>query len=293
MVKKLGKAPRRLALLGVGLIGGSFARAMRQAFPGIMVSGYDRDEVNLAAARQLGVVDVGSIDLAQVVDQADLILIAVPVGQMAGLFAELSRVVNPASMMTDVGSTKTRVVEAARQHLGTALNRFVPGHPVAGAETSGVRAADAELFQNRTVVLTPIAETAPYALDWVKFCWERCGAKVEIQTVRRHDEIFAAVSHLPHLLSYALVHDIAERPDASTLFRFAAGGFRDFTRIAASNPEMWRDISLDNREVLKAELARYRLQIDRLSHWLDEQDGAALEAYFQRARQARRKWQES
>lgn len=291
MLKKLSKVPRRLALLGVGLIGGSFAGAMRQAFPGLVISAYDRDELNLALARQLGVIDSGSADLAQVVDQADLVMLAVPVGQMPGLMAELAPLLNPATVITDVGSTKTQVVEAARQYLGAALSRFVPGHPIAGAEASGVRAAQADLFRERTVVLTPLPETDPYSLDWVRDCWLRCGAQVEVQTVRRHDEIFAAVSHLPHLLSFALVHEIAERPDAATLFRFAAGGFRDFTRIAASNAQMWRDISLGNREILLEELARYRVQIDQLSHWLEEQDGASLEAYFQRARQARREWQ--
>lgn len=291
MLKKLAKPPRRLALLGVGLIGGSFARAMRQAFPQLFISGYDRDEVNLAAARQLSVIDVGSSDLAQVVDQADLILVAVPVGQMASIFQQLAQVIHPASLLTDVGSTKAQVVEAARLFLGDALPRFVPGHPIAGAELSGVRAASADLFRERTVVLTPLAETLTYPVDWVRFCWERCGAQVEIQTVQRHDEIFAAVSHLPHLLSFALVHDIAERRDAATLFRFAAGGFRDFTRIAGSHAEMWRDISLANKTALLVELERYRQQIDRLSHWLEDDDGEALEAYFQRARQARREWQ--
>ncbi|NDU86165.1 MAG: prephenate dehydrogenase/arogenate dehydrogenase family protein [Ferrovum sp.] len=284
--------PRRIAILGVGLIGGSFALALRQAVPDVFIVGYDRDEVNLAAARQLGVIDRGTAALAQAVQEADLILMAVPVGQMPLLFEQMRPHLNPAAVITDVGSTKVTLVEMARAHLGEAITRFVPGHPIAGAELSGVRAAHPDLFRERTVVLTPLAETSSMSYEWVCRCWESCGAKVEQQTVERHDEIFGIVSHLPHLLSFSLVHDIAVRDDAATLFRHAAGGFRDFTRIAGSNAEMWRDISLANRTVLMAELTRYQDQLTQLSQWLEERDGAALEEFFKRARDARRRWQE-
>nr|WP_297451073.1 prephenate dehydrogenase/arogenate dehydrogenase family protein [Ferrovum sp.] len=288
----VSKIPRRLAILGVGLMGGSFALALRQVAPQMHIAGYDRDEVNLAAARQLGVIDQGSVDLASVVREADMVLMAVPVGQMAELFELMAPHLNPVAVVTDVGSTKAGLVEAARRYLGPAVTRFVPGHPIAGAELSGVRAAQGGLFQDRTVILTPLEETLPHPLAWVRSCWELCGARVECQTVTRHDEIFGVVSHLPHLLSFALVYEIAQRPDAATLFRFAASGFRDFTRIAGSNAEMWRDISLANRGVLKVELSRYRDQLEQLMEWLDTADGAALEDFMRKARTARRQWQE-
>ena len=281
-------SPRALAIIGVGLMGGSFALAMREAVGDIRIVGYDRDEVNLAAARHLGVVDQTAHDIAAAVRDADLVMLAVPVGQMEEVLRQAAPVLSPTAIVTDVGSTKLSVVRAARSVLGPAFERFVPAHPIAGAENSGVRAARADLFHGRTVVITPAEGGHELPRDILRKCWEACGAQVEEMSVSRHDAIFGVVSHLPHLLSFALVYDIATRVDADTFFRFAASGFRDFTRIAASSPEMWRDIALANRDVLLLEIAHYREHLDRLSELLAREDSAGLESLFKLARAARR-----
>jgi prephenate dehydrogenase len=193
-------------------------------------------------------------------------------------------------VITDGGSTKQDVVTAARASLGARLSRFVPAHPIAGAERSGAEAARADLFVRRHVVLTPLPETASDAEARVAALWSSCGAKVSSLTPEAHDGVFAAVSHLPHALAYALVQMIAERPDAGTLFGFAAGGFRDFTRIASSSPEMWRDICLANREPLLAELDAYQDMLARLRVLLDRADSDGLERLFTSARDARDAW---
>jgi prephenate dehydrogenase len=293
MAELFQKHPRRLAVIGVGLIGGSFALALREAAREVHIVGYDRDEINLAAARHMGVVNSTVHDAAAAVRDADMVMIAVPVGQFEGVLQEIAPALNPSAIITDVGSTKGSVVRAAQTMLGSAFERFVPGHPIAGAEHSGVRAARADLFRDRSVVLTPVEGTHELPRDIMRKCWEACGARVEEMTVARHDAIFGVVSHLPHLLSFALVYDIATRVDADTFFRFAASGFRDFTRIAGSSPEMWRDIGLANRDVLLLEITRYREHLERLSQLLTQQDGAALEAFFRVAREARRSWTET
>jgi prephenate dehydrogenase len=193
--------------------------------------------------------------------------------------------------VTDAGSTKQDVIAAARATLGTALSRFVPGHPIAGTEHSGATAAFPTLFRDRNVLLTPLAETAPDAVAAVASLWQACGARVGMLDPAAHDRIFAAVSHLPHLLAFALVDALATRPEARDLFRHAASGFRDFTRIAASSPEMWRDISLANRDALLAEVAAFRAQLDRVAAMIEAGDGAAVEAVFANASAARRAWE--
>ncbi len=290
MAEPFQKHPRRLAVIGVGLIGGSFALALREAAHEVHIVGYDRDEINLAAARHLGVINGVAHDAATAVRDADMVMIAVPVGQFEEVLREIAPALSASAVVTDVGSTKGSVVRAAQAILGPAFERFVPGHPIAGAEHSGVRAAHADLFRDRSVVLTPVEGGHELPREIMRKCWEACGARVEEMTVARHDAIFGVVSHLPHLLSFALVYDIATRVDADTFFRFAASGFRDFTRIAASSPEMWRDIGLANRDVLLLEIARYREHLDRLSQLLTQQDGAALEEFFRVAREARRGW---
>ncbi len=293
MADPFQKHPRRLAVIGVGLIGGSFALALREAAREVHIVGYDRDELNLAAARHLGVINSAVHDAASAVHEADMVLIAVPVGQFEAVLREIAPALSATAIVTDVGSTKGSVVRAAQAILGPAFERFVPGHPIAGAEHSGVRAARADLFRDRSVVLTPTEGGHELPREIMRKCWEACGARVEEMSVARHDAIFGVVSHLPHLLSFALVYDIATRVDADTFFRFAASGFRDFTRIAGSSPEMWRDIGLANRDVLLLEIARYREHLDRLSELLTQQDGAGLEAFFRVAREARRSWTET
>lgn len=281
---------RRLAVIGVGLIGGSCALALKRAGVVGTVVGVGRGESNLRRARDLGVVDEIATDVAAGVDGADVILVATPVGQMPRIFDVLREATSPEAVITDGGSTKQDVVSAARASLGARLPRFVPAHPIAGAERSGAEAARADLFVRRHVVLTPLPETASDAEARVAALWSSCGARVSSLTPEAHDAVFAAVSHLPHALAYGLVQMIAERPDAGTLFGFAAGGFRDFTRIASSSPEMWRDICLANREPLLAELDAYQDMLARLRVLLDRADGDGLERLFTSARDARDAW---
>jgi prephenate dehydrogenase len=196
----------------------------------------------------------------------------------------------PAALVMDAGSTKRDVVAAARSGLGAKIAQFVPAHPIAGAEHSGAAAARADLFRGKRVVLTPLAENAPGAADRAGAAWEACGARVSRMTPEEHDGVFAAVSHLPHLLAYALVDDIAARPDAARLFGYAAGGFRDFTRIASSHPEMWRDICVANRDRLLKELHLYEEKLKAMGAMLEAGDAAALERLFAGARSARERW---
>jgi prephenate dehydrogenase len=217
-------------------------------------------------------------------------MLAMPVGATRAALERIAPHLGPATIVTDAGSTKSDVVAAARAALGAAFPRFVPGHPIAGAEKSGADAAFAELFQGRKTVLTPVAETSPDAAREVRAAWVACGADVREMPAEAHDAIFAAVSHLPHLLAYALVHEVASRPEAGTLFEYAASGFRDFTRIASSHPEMWRDVCVANRAALSRELARYRAALDAMQLLVDAGDGPALEAVFRDAREARDRW---
>jgi prephenate dehydrogenase len=282
-----------LVVIGVGLVGGSFALALKAAGRVGSVVGIGRGRANLDAALELGVVDRAvtlDADWARELGAADVVLLAAPVAQFPALFGGLSGHLPARAIVTDAGSTKQNVIAAARAHLGDALPRFVPGHPIAGTEHTGARAAFATLFRDRNVVLTPLAETDPSALATVASLWSACGAQVRELEPETHDRIFAAVSHLPHLLAFALVDLLAARPDAGEVFRYAASGFRDFTRIAAGSPEMWRDISLANRDALLAEVNAYRDQLDRISAMVAAGDGEALEAVFTRAALARRAW---
>jgi prephenate dehydrogenase len=282
-----------LAVVGVGLIGGSFALALREARRVGSVVGVGRGRANLDAALARGIVDrVVTLDQrwTREIEDADLVLVATPVGEFPALFSALAAHPRASAIITDAGSTKESVIAAARAHLGAAFARFVPGHPIAGTEHSGASAALATLFRDRNVVLTPTADTDRAALATVASLWSACGARVRELDPAVHDRIFAAVSHLPHLLAFALVDLLAARPDADDVFRFAASGFRDFTRIAASSPEMWRDISLANRDALGAAIDAYRTKLDAVAAMVASADAAALEAVFARAAEARRTW---
>ena len=282
-----------LAVVGVGLIGGSFALALKEARRVGSVVGVGRGRANLDAALARGIVD-RAVTLDQrwtrEIEDADLVLVATPVGEFPALFSALAAHPRANAIITDAGSTKESVIAAARVHLGAAFARFVPGHPIAGTEHSGASAAFATLFRDRNVVLTPTADTDRVALATVASLWSACGARVRELDPAVHDRIFAAVSHLPHLLAFALVDLLAARPDADDVFRFAASGFRDFTRIAASSPEMWRDISLANRDALGAAIDAYREKLDAVAAMVASADAAALEAMFARAAVARRAW---
>lgn len=280
----------KLAVFGVGLIGGSFALALKKVGAVGEVVGVGRSLSNLGDAYRLGIIDEVVTKPAEAVAGADMVLLAVPVGQMPVVMAAIAPHLSPDTVVTDAGSTKQDVLGYARNHLGNHLSHFVPAHPIAGAEKTGAAASSPELYQGRNVVVTPLAENAPAAVAKVKDAWAACGATVREMTPQSHDEVFAAVSHLPHLLAFALVDDIAGKPNAVELFSYAASGFRDFTRIAGSSPEMWRDISLANRNALLKELDAYRAQLDRLHSALEAGDAAALEQVFTRASKARNAW---
>ena len=280
----------RLAVIGVGLIGGSFALALKQAAKVTHVVGVGRSAQNLRLARERGIVDSVAQDVATGARGADLVLVAAPVAQFPAIFSDLK---DCEALITDGGSTKRDVVAAARKALGKRIAQFVPAHPVAGAEKSGAGAASADLFRNRRVVLTPLPENAPVAVERVQGLWEACGARITRLAPDEHDAVLAAVSHLPHVLAYALVHDIAARPNAEQLFSYAAGGFRDFTRIASSHPEMWRDICIANRDRLLDEMKRYGAKLAQMQKLLEAGDGAALEKLFTEARAARDQWLKS
>jgi prephenate dehydrogenase len=282
----------KLVVCGVGLIGGSFALALRRAGTVERIVGIGRRREVLERACALGVIDEIAEGWADALDGADLVLLAAPVGQTDAILAAMAPHLRPGTVVTDAGSTKRDVVAALRSHLGGALADVVPAHPIAGAEKSGVEAAFAELYMGRKVVLTPLPESRPEAVQKVRDAWEACGANVVGMTPEEHDRVFAAVSHLPHLLAFGLVDDLAGRSNAPLLFSHAASGFRDFTRIAGSHPEMWRDICVANRVALLEELDAYLGELARLRMMLVEGDGDGLEAVFERARRARNAWAE-
>jgi prephenate dehydrogenase len=280
---------KKIVIFGAGLIGGSFALALHRANAVGEVVGFGRSTATLEQARQLGILDCIGTDLVELGD-ADIVLLATPVGQMAELMARIAPHLGAHTLVTDGGSTKGDVVTAARANLGNKLSQFVPAHPIAGAEKTGPEAALADLYVGKKVVLTPLPENSKESVARVRKAWELCGAVVSELTPEQHDMVFAAVSHLPHLLSFALVHDIAQREDRDLLMSFAASGFRDFTRIAASSPEMWRDICMANRDALLDELGRYQQELETLHEALAEADAAKLEQVFSEARKLRSGW---
>jgi prephenate dehydrogenase len=266
----------RLAIVGIGLIGGSLARALKRAVACREIAGWDLDPQAVQAATRLGVIDRGAADLQSAVAGAELIVVAVPLGAIAEVFAALADRIPGGAVVTDVGSVKGTVIDAARQRLGAAFRRFVPGHPVAGTERSGVAASFAELFDGHRVILTPVAETSGDALARVSAMWEAAGATVERLEAALHDELLAATSHLPHLLAYALVDCLAAERHVPDIFRFAAGGFRDFTRIASSSPAMWRDVLLANPDAVLEVLGRFSQRLEALAGAIRAADGRLL-----------------
>ncbi|MBN8476120.1 prephenate dehydrogenase/arogenate dehydrogenase family protein [Sulfuritalea sp.] len=287
----------KVVICGVGLIGGSFALALKKSALALrrdlQVVGMGRTRAPLEQALRLGVIDAIATDWASALDGADLVLLGMPVGQMPAVMSALAPHLQPHTIVTDGGSTKSDVVAAARGAFGDRIRQFVPGHPIAGAEKSGVAAAQADLYVGKRVVLTPLPENSPADVQAVRAVWELCGANVSQLAPDEHDRVFAAVSHLPHLLAFALVHDFAQRPNSDQLFGFAAGGFRDFTRIASSHPEMWRDICVANRHALLAELDAYMIELMRTRVMLAGANAQGLEAMFSTARERRDAWLDS
>ena len=281
----------KVVIFGVGLIGGSFALALKKATAVEQIVGVGRSVATLERAKELGIIDVVSTSVAQALQDADLVLIAAPVAQTGAILASIAPHLAAGTLVTDAGSTKSDVVAAARAALGKKIGQFIPGHPIAGRESNGPDAALADLYVGKKVVLTPMAENGAADIERVALAWRLCGAQLHQLAAEEHDSVFAAVSHLPHLLAYALVDEIASKPHAARLFDYAASGFRDFTRIAGSSPEMWRDIALANQSALVLELDAYITHITTLRGALAAGDGAAMEAVFSRAQKARLDWQ--
>ncbi len=286
----------KLVIFGVGLIGGSLALALKQQGAVKRVVGVGRRPESLQQALSLGVIDEAHQDVAAALKQADMLVIATPVAQTPAILQAIMPHLEPQTVISDVGSTKSDIAEyvaQAAQHSDQPehlLRQFVGAHPIAGAEKSGVTAAKADLFQGKNVIITPNAHNGAAQIEAVSHMWQQCGANICQMSVQQHDAIFASVSHLPHLLAFALVHDIAQRDNAEQLFAFAASGFRDFTRIAGSSAEMWRDISLANRQALLSELAQYQAVLSHLQTLLKQADQQGLQQFLETASQARNAW---
>jgi prephenate dehydrogenase len=280
----------QLTIIGVGLIGGSLALALKQVGYCRRIIGVGRNEERLQAACKARVIDEGTADYAAGVADADMILIAVPLNAYEDVFRRIKGKLKANAVITDAGSAKTCVIEDAARVFGKVPPNFVPGHPIAGTEKSGFEAAFPELYRGRRVVLTPTATTSSPAVDAVLAMWQAAGAEVEITDAAHHDHVLAATSHLPHILAFSLVDSLARANDVEEIFRFAAGGFRDFTRIAASDPAVWRDICLRNREALLNVLRNYREDLDELETAIANGDADRLMEIFTRAKTARDKF---
>lgn len=277
----------RLAIIGVGLIGGSLARALKRKRAVREVIGYGRNEENLKMAVKLRVIDGYSLNLVNAVNQADVIVLATPLLTAERLLKGMANSIKTDAVITDVGSAKGSVVEAARSVLGRHMRNFVPAHPIAGTEQSGVEASFAELFDNHLVIVTPTDETRISAVELITKMWELCGASVVSMPVEHHDRVLAATSHLPHMLAYALVDCLANMQERDEIFEFAAGGFRDFTRIASSNPEMWNDICLSNRDAVLKALEQFESHLGKIKQAINNNDSGQLLEIFNRAKKAR------
>ena len=281
---------KKITIFGVGLIGGSFALSLKKAKLVTHIVGMDRSAESLARAKEIGLIDEIGTSVAEAVRDADLILLAAPVAQTGMILSTIVPHLQPDTVITDAGSTKSDVVAAAREAMGDKISQFVPGHPIAGRESNGPDAAIDDLFIGKKTVLTPLPENAQQAVAAVSRAWMGCGAMIHTLTPHDHDCVFAAVSHLPHLLAYALVDNIVKKPQSDLLFQYAASGFRDFTRIAGSSPEMWRDITLANRDVLLTMLDSYLEQLQHIRGLLASGDGPAIKAVYANAQRARQNW---
>ena len=278
---------KRLAVIGVGLIGGSLARALREAGAVEEIVGCGRGKENLEKALELGVIDSYTHDIGEAVTGADMVFLAVPLGTMKTAFSAMNGHLMENAVITDGGSSKASVVAAAREVFGEVPSGFVPGHPIAGTEQNGVEASFSTLYQNRRVILTPLHETDPQATASVKAMWEACGSSVAEMSVTHHDEVLAATSHLPHMLAFGLVDTLSRMKENAEMFRYAAGGFRDFPRIASSNPVMWRDVCLANSEALSKMLEAFAEEMNDLANTISRGDGDHLLEIFERAKAAR------
>ena len=277
----------RLCIIGVGLIGSSLSLALKQAGAVGEVVGYGRNRDNLEKGVEIGVLDRFETSIADAVRDADVIVVAVPLGAMQQVFAEIDSAAFKDAVITDVGSAKGSVMRAAMAEFGESVSRFVPGHPIAGNEKSGVEAGFASLFRGRRIILTPIAQTDEKASACIDAMWRACGAEVEYLSIEHHDKVLAATSHLPHMLAYALVHHLSNLNEHEEIFRYAAGGFRDFTRIASSDPVMWRDVCIANGEAVVELIEQYQAELDRVVDAIKSEDADGLLRLFGRAKSER------
>ena len=282
-----GVSIERLCIVGVGLIGGSLARDLKAFGLVDEVVGSGRREENLERARALGVIDRYDLDCGRAVRGADLVLVAVPIGAMGAVFRAIRPHLGSDTVVSDVGSSKQSVVADAAREFGPAWTHFVPGHPIAGTEQSGVKASQTGLFRSRRVILTPTLDTAPEPCARVRAMWEAVGAEVLEMDPAHHDEVLAATSHLPHMLAYALMDLLGSMSQRVEIFRYAAGGLRDFTRIASSDPQMWHDTCIANREALLDALDRFARELSALTDAVRAKDGESLHALFARAKRLR------
>ncbi len=278
---------KKLSILGVGMIGGSLARALKRADACQTVVGFGRSEEKLRMAMDLGVIDEYSLRARDAVQGADMVVIATPLSTNARLFADIKASLPENAVITDVGSAKGIVVKAARENLGEKFANFVPGHPIAGKEKSGVEASSADLFEDHVVILTPGEETSIHALSNVTAMWEACLAEVITLDVEHHDDVLAATSHLPHVLAYALVDCLAKKQETEEVFSYAAGGFLDFTRIASSDPTMWHDICTANRDSLLRMLDMFNEHLVQVRDAIEKNDSEKIHQVFSRAKETR------
>ena len=277
-----------LTIIGVGLIGGSVAKALRCENAVGHVTGFGRRESTLQRAQALGVIDSWSLDLDAAVEGAEVVILASPVNSIASIFHELKPCLGEATVVTDAGSVKGSIVDAAVRGLGDKIVNFVPGHPIAGKEKSGVDAASESLFHGHRTILTPMANTAAEAISTVKDMWETIGAEVVFMEPSVHDELLALTSHLPHALAFILVDLLSRQTNSKDCFNLSAGGFYDITRVASGDPVMWRDIFLSNKQAILQRLTEYSSAIDDLAELIDRSDSSALEEMFKHANRVRR-----
>lgn len=281
---------RKIVICGVGLIGGSLALSLRRSGYRGGIVGLERNREILSRAHALGIVDDAGSSPEETFRNADLLVLAVPVAQTANVLRSVSPYLPDDLIVTDTGSTKTNVVAMARDVLGAQVGRFIPAHPIAGREMNGPEAATDDLFLGKKTVITRLAENRREDIERIAGLWEQCGAVIHYLTPEDHDNVFATVSHMPHLLAYGLVDYVARHPKSELFFRYAASGFRDFTRIAGSSPEMWRDITLANREHLLTEMDAYMDELRQIRDLVAKADGRELEKIYARAQQARMNW---
>ena len=281
----------QLGIIGCGLMGGSFALAMKRAGLVKRVVGYSKSPSTTELARKMGVIDLVAESALLAVSGSDIVLLAVPVSATETTFKAIRHLVEPGVLVMDVGSTKRDVVDAARRALRERIGSFVPAHPITGKEVSGIQHADAAMFSGRQVIITPLAQTIPELVQKATDVWSAVGAQVLKMTAENHDAAFAAVSHLPHLLAFAYFSSVVNQPAGRDFLSLAGPGFRDFTRIAASSPEMWRDILVANREEVLKQSQRFRQALDALEHVVREGNADALEGLIRGPAEGRAVWQ--